>query len=58
MRVCCPCKALQLNKHERNLFAVKYHLDLPTDEELQLELRRERLAIEETMALHENPSCP
>ena len=47
-----------LNEHERNLFAVKYHLDLPTVEELQLELRRERLAIEEAMSLHENPSCP
>ena len=40
-----------LNEHERNLFAVKYHLDLPTVEELQLELRRERQAIEEAMML-------
>ena len=43
-----------LNEHERNLFAVKYHLDLPTVEELQLELRRERQAIEEAMLLREN----
>ena len=41
-----------LNEHERNLFAVKYHLHLPTVEELQLELRRERAAIEEALALH------
>jgi len=40
-----------LNENERNLFAVKYHLDLPTDEELRLELQRERLAIEEAMLL-------
>ncbi len=40
-----------LNEHERNLFAVKYHLDLPTVEELQLELCRERQAIEEAMLL-------
>ena len=31
-----------LNEHERNLFAVKYHLSLPTVEELQRKLRRER----------------
>lgn len=42
-----------LNEHERNLFAVKYHLDLPTVEELQLELRRERQAIEESLILNE-----
>ena len=40
-----------LNDHERNLFAVKYHLDLPTDEELCLELQRERAAIEEALLL-------
>ena len=40
-----------LNDHERNLFAVKYHLDLPTDEELFLELQRERAAIEEALLL-------
>jgi len=39
-----------LNEHERNIFAVKYRLDLPSVEELQLELRRERLAIEEALA--------
>ena len=43
-----------LNEHERNLFAVKYHLDLPSVEELQLELRRERQAIEEAMQLRED----
>ena len=43
-----------LNEHERNLFAVKYHLDLPTVEELQLELRRERQAIEEAMMLRDD----
>ena len=42
-----------LNEHERNLFAVKYHLSLPTVEELQRELRRERAAIEEAMLLLE-----
>lgn len=41
-----------LNEHERNLFAVKYHLNLPTVAELQLELRRERLAIEEAIELN------
>lgn len=40
-----------LNEHERNLFAVKYHLSLPTVEELQRELQRERAAIEESVAL-------
>jgi len=40
-----------LNERERNLFAVKYRLDLPTVDELQLELRRERQAIEEAQAL-------
>lgn len=40
-----------LNEHERNLFAVKYHLSLPTEEELQCELKRERMAIEEAMLL-------
>lgn len=40
-----------LNEHERNLFAVKYHLVLPTVEELQLELHRERQAIEEAINL-------
>lgn len=40
-----------LNEHERNLFAVKYHLTLPTVEELQLELKRERAAIEEALEL-------
>ena len=44
-----------LNEHERNLFAVKYHLDLPTVEELQMELMRERGAIEEAMALRALP---
>ena len=44
-----------LNEHERNLFAVKYHLDLPTVEELQMELIRERAAIEESMALRALP---
>ena len=41
-----------LNEHERNLFAVKYHLNLPTVEELQLELCRERAAIEEALLLN------
>jgi predicted nuclease of restriction endonuclease-like (RecB) superfamily len=36
-----------LNEHERNLFAVKYHLDLPSDDELALELQRERALLEE-----------
>lgn len=40
-----------LNEHERNLFAVKYHLDLPTEEELQRELQRERVAFEEARLL-------
>ncbi len=40
-----------LNEHERNLFAVKYHLHLPTVEELQRELQRERAALEEAMLL-------
>jgi len=40
-----------LNEHERNLFAVKYHLHLPSVEELQLELCRERMAIEEALLL-------
>ena len=40
-----------LNEHERNLFAVKYHLELPTVEELRLELNRERAAIEEALAM-------
>ena len=40
-----------LNEHERNLFAVRYHLHLPTVEELQRELLRERAAIEEALAL-------
>ena len=31
-----------LNEHERNLFAVKYHLSLPTVEEPQRELCRAR----------------
>ncbi len=44
-----------LNEHERNLFAVKYHLNLPTVEELQMELMRERAAIEEAMALRTLP---
>ena len=42
-----------LNEHERNLFAVKYHLHLPSVEELQLELRRERAAIEEALLLND-----
>lgn len=42
-----------LNEHERNLFAVKYHLSLPTVQELQQELKRERAAIEEAMLLLE-----
>ena len=41
-----------LNENERNLFAVKYHLHLPTVEELQIELRRERAAIEEALLLN------
>ena len=45
----------KLNEHERNLFAVKYHLHLPTVEELQMELMRERAAIEEAMALRALP---
>ena len=44
-----------LNENERNLFAVKYHLHLPTVEELQLELCRERAAIEEALALRALP---
>ncbi len=40
-----------LNEHERNLFAVRYHLHLPTVEELQQEISRERLAIEQAIAL-------
>ena len=40
-----------LNENERNLFAVKYHLDLPTEEELALELQRERAAFEEALLL-------
>ena len=40
-----------LNEAERNLFAVKYHLELPTPEELQRELLRERAAIEEALLL-------
>ena len=44
-----------LNEHERNLFAVKYHLNLPTVEELQMELMRERAAIEEAMAIRALP---
>ena len=42
-----------LNEHERNLFAVKYHLSLPTVEELQQELQRERAAIEEALLLQD-----
>lgn len=42
-----------LNEHERNLFAVKYHLSLPTVQELQRELKRERAAIEEAIMLLE-----
>ena len=44
-----------LNENERNLFAVKYHLHLPTVEELSLEFMRERAAIEEAMALRALP---
>ena len=44
-----------LNENEWNLFAVKYHLHLPTVEELSLELQRERAAIEEAMALRALP---
>ena len=40
-----------LNEHERNLFAVKYHLNLPTEEELRRELQRERAAFEEARLL-------
>ena len=43
-----------LNEHERNLFAVKYHLTLPTEEELQLELQRERAVWEETKLLSDS----
>jgi len=39
------------NENERNLFAVRYHLHLPTEEELALELQRERAAIEEAQLL-------
>jgi len=42
-----------LNEHERNLFAVRYHLHLPTVEELQRELRRERASIERALALRD-----
>ena len=42
-----------LNENERNLFAVKYHLHLPTVEELRLELQRERAAIEEALLLED-----
>ena len=42
-----------LNEAERNLFAVKYHLELPTPEELQRELLRERAAIEEALLLRD-----
>ena len=42
-----------LNEHERSLFAVKYHLSLPTIEELQQELLRERAAIEEALLLQD-----
>jgi predicted nuclease of restriction endonuclease-like (RecB) superfamily len=42
-----------LNENERNLFAVKYHLHLPTVEELSLELQRERAAIEEALLLED-----
>ena len=47
-----------LNEHERNLFAVKYHLSLPTIEELQQELLRERAAIEEAILLLEKDDPP
>ena len=47
-----------LNEHERNLFAVKYHLELPTPEELQRELLRERAAIEEAMLLRSDVPNP
>ena len=40
-----------LNERERNLFAVKYHLNLPTEEELRRELQRERAAFEEAQLL-------
>ena len=46
------------NDEERNYYfeeAVKYHLDLPTDDELRRELQRERAAIEEAMALRALP---
>lgn len=42
-----------LNEHERNLFAVKYHLSLPTVAEIRQELQRERAAIEDAMRLRE-----
>ena len=44
-----------LNEHERNLSAVKYHLSLPTVEELQNELQREHAAIEESLVLRALP---
>ena len=44
-----------LNENERNLFAVKYHLHLPTVKELSRELQRERAAIEEALALRALP---
>ncbi len=47
--------AYTLNEHERNLFAVKYHLCLPTEEELRNELMRERIAIENAIALRALP---
>ena len=45
-----------LNEHERNLFVVKYHLTLPTEEELQLELQRERAVLEEAKLLPDSSS--
>lgn len=40
-----------LNEHERNLLAVKYHLSIPTEEELQREFQRERAVFEEAPLL-------
>lgn len=44
-------KSNLLNEHERNLLAVKYHLSIPTEEELQRELQRERAVFEEAPLL-------
>ena len=40
-----------LNEGERNLLAVKYHLSIPTEEELQRGLQSERAAFDEAPLL-------